>query len=75
MACADYIEALLLGEPLDTAPIIHRVRDSYVARTLFNSTMPGFPVSDIEYCVDVDRFDFAMRIRRENGLLVMKPAQ
>jgi 2-phosphosulfolactate phosphatase len=75
MACADYIEALLRGEPLDTAPIIHRVRNSYVARKLFNSTMPEFPVSDIEFCVDVDRFDFAMRVGRKNGLLVMKPAR
>jgi 2-phosphosulfolactate phosphatase len=75
MACADYVEGLLRGEPLDTASVIHRVRNSYVARTLFNSTMPGFPVSDIEYCVDVDRFDFAMRVRRENGLPVMKPVQ
>jgi hypothetical protein len=34
---------------------------------------PEFPAADLKYCVDVDRFDFAMWVERQDDLLVMKP--
>lgn len=73
VACADYVEALLRGETPDVALIVQRVLNSYVARVFYDPTRPEFPVSDLECCVDVDRFDFAMRVTRQNGQLVMKP--
>jgi 2-phosphosulfolactate phosphatase len=75
IACADYVEALLRGEAPDAAPIVQRVLESYAARMFSDPTRPEFPASDLEYCVDVDRFDFAMRITRQNGQLVMKPVR
>jgi len=33
-----------------------------------------FPIADLEYCLAVDRFDFAMVVEREKDLLLMKPA-
>jgi 2-phosphosulfolactate phosphatase len=73
LACADYIEALLGGRALDTEPIVQRVLDSHVARMFHDPARPEFPAADLAYCVDVDRFDFAMRVVWQDGLLVMKP--
>jgi 2-phosphosulfolactate phosphatase len=73
LACADYIEALLGSKAPDTEPIVQRVLDSYVARMFHDPARPEFPAADLKYCVDVDRFDFAMRVVRQGDLLVMNP--
>ena len=54
-------------------PVIQRVLGSYVARMFHDSARPEFPAADLAYCVDVDRFEFAMRVQRQDDLLVMKP--
>lgn len=72
LACADYLAALLRGEPIDTAALIRRVRDSDAGRIFSNADDPVFPSSDLELCVDVDRFDFALHVERSDGLLVMR---
>jgi 2-phosphosulfolactate phosphatase len=72
-ACADYLEALLRGEALDTAPLLRRVRDSWPGRLFTDPAKPAFPSADLDYCTQVDRFDFAMLAGREEGLLVMRP--
>jgi 2-phosphosulfolactate phosphatase len=74
LACADYVEALLRGKAPDIEPVVRRVLDSYVARQFYDPCRPEFPVVDLQYCVDVDRFDVAMRVERQGDLLVMKPA-
>jgi hypothetical protein len=33
---------------------------------------PQFPASDLDYCTQIDRFDFAMPIARLDGQLVMR---
>ena len=73
LACADYIEALLGGKTPDTRPVVQRVLDSTVARMFHDPARPEFPAADLAYCVDVDQFDFAMRVVRQDDLLVMKP--
>lgn len=70
-ACADYITALLHGEKPDVGPFVQRVRDS-VARRLPNyPTRPAHFEADLEHCVDVDRFDFAMGVKRQEGVYIM----
>jgi 2-phosphosulfolactate phosphatase len=71
-ACADYLEALVRGERPDPAPFIQRVRQSSEGIVVASNTRPGSPPADLECCVDVDRFDFAMLVSRQNGQLVMK---
>lgn len=71
-ACADYIEALLRGETPDVTPFLHRVRDSYSGRIFADPQRPKQLAIDLEYCAQVDRFDFAMRVYRQEGLLVMR---
>ncbi len=70
-ACADYLEARLGGRPFDTAELVRRVRSSEAAEP-FRASSNAFPALDLELCVDVDRFDFALVVERRDGLLVMR---
>ena len=71
-ACADYIEALLGGRPVDTGPFVERVYASRTGRIFADPARPEYPAADLEYCTQVDRFDFAMPVRRRDGLFVME---
>jgi 2-phosphosulfolactate phosphatase len=71
-ACADYIEALLRAETPDEQPYIRRVRESYSGSIFADPRQPEHPAIDLDYCTQVDRFAFAMRVYRQDGLLVMR---
>jgi 2-phosphosulfolactate phosphatase len=73
-ACADYMEALLRGDKPDAAPFLERVRQSPTARLFQGQEPAAFPPIDLVYSLEVDRVDFAMPVRRQNGLYVMKTA-
>jgi 2-phosphosulfolactate phosphatase len=76
MACADYLEAHLKEEKVDVADYLRRVQESTTSRRLFaNPDKPRFRWEDIECCIDVDRFDFAMIVERLDGRLIMKPSR
>jgi 2-phosphosulfolactate phosphatase len=72
LACAEYLEALLKGSRPATGPYVRRVFDSRDALQHLDPAQTGFPLSDLDYCTQVDKFDFAMPITRENGNLVMR---
>ena len=72
VACADYVEALLRGETPDTAAIVRRVHDSYVARKFLDLAQPDFPAEDLAHCAAIDRFAFSLPIHRRDGRLVMR---
>ncbi len=74
VACADYLETLLQGHQPAPEPFLRRVRESVIGQLLLNPSYPELPADDLPCCTDLDRFDFAMLVRRVNGLLVMKPA-
>jgi 2-phosphosulfolactate phosphatase len=67
-ACARYIAARLTGEPTDIAAIM---------ASLWADEDPNwpdwFPRRDAELACQVDRFDFALPVVREGGLLVARP--
>ena len=71
-ACADFVEALLKGRTPEPEPFIKRVRASVNGRRFLDPAEPDFPALDLEYCVKVDRFDFAMPVTWRGGLLVME---
>lgn len=72
--CADYVTSLLRGEPLSTAELTRRVRDSFVGRTLFlNPDQPAFRAVDLDYCCKIDCFEFVMPVTERDGLLTMRP--
>lgn len=72
LACAEYLEACLRGQSPDAAPYLERVRHSRDAQQHFVPNQTLFPTSDIDLCTDLDRFDFAMPITREDGRFVMR---
>jgi 2-phosphosulfolactate phosphatase len=72
LACAEYLEALLKGDQPDTKPFIRRVFDSRDALKHLDPAQTGFPLSDLEYCTKINKFDFAMPIARQDGRLVMR---
>ena len=72
VACADHVEVLLLGKRPDASSFLQRVRQSSAGRLFGDPGYPQFPAPDWECCVDVDRFDFAMPVKRQDGLLVMR---
>src|SRR5262249_8681441 len=51
IACADYLAALLRGEPIDIAALLRRVRDSHSGRLFADPSDPVFPPSDLDLCV------------------------
>jgi len=71
-ACADYIEALIKGEMPEVEPFIRRVRASHSGRIFADPQHPEHSAVDLDYCTQVDRFDFAMRVYRQDGFLVMR---
>ena len=73
--CADYVQALLRGEAPDKETIARRVLDSPVGQVFLDPARPELPAADLEYCTDVDRFGFALRVTRQDDLLVMRPVQ
>ena len=72
LACAEYFAALLSGEQPDPAPYIERVIQSRDASFHFDPNRPEFPISDIDLCTSIDKFDFAMPVTHENGHPVIR---
>lgn len=72
LACAHYLEACLKGLDPDPAPYLAQVRAAPDARPFLDPSRPQFPASDLDYCTDLDRFDFAMPVRRADGLHVIE---
>jgi len=72
LACAEYLEERLKGNRPETKLYIQRVFNSRDAVQHLDPRETSFPLSDLEYCTDIDRFDFAMPITREDGKLVMR---
>lgn len=76
LTCSEYLEELLKGNQPDPESYLQRVKESRVSQELFaNPDKPKFEWQDIEHCMKLDRFDFAMPVERMNGLLVMQPVQ
>ena len=72
LACAEYFEALLKGAQPDPAPFIERVFRSRDAVQHLDPNKPEFPRTDLDHCTNIDAFDFAMLVAKENGRPVMR---
>jgi len=72
LACAEYLELLLKDQQPDPAPIIERVFKSRDALQHLNPNMPAFPISDLDHCTNIDLFDFAMPVTKDNRHHVMR---
>lgn len=69
-ACARYIAARLTDEPVDVTALIASLWEDE------DLDWPDwFPRRDAELACQVDRFDFALPVAREDGLLVARPVR
>jgi 2-phosphosulfolactate phosphatase len=73
-AVGDYIEGLLKGSRPSAEDIVRRVRESEAGRKIASGAYPQYPKQDLDFCTRVDAHDFAMRARREDDLLVVRPS-
>jgi 2-phosphosulfolactate phosphatase len=72
IACAEYLEELLKGNQPDVKPFLKRVLESRDAFPHLDPEQRAFPRSDLDYCTQIDKFDFAMPITREDGRFIMR---
>jgi 2-phosphosulfolactate phosphatase len=72
MACADLIDALLDGRLINLDEIRERVRDSQSGRSFTDPDHFAFPSADLEASLEIDRFDFAMMVHENDGVLFLK---
>jgi 2-phosphosulfolactate phosphatase len=77
-ACAEYIGRLLDDSSVDPELFLWRADRSKAAarlRGLAAGGSPGVHPDDVESCLEVDRFDFAMQASDEDGLLTLRPVR
>ncbi|PKO94613.1 MAG: 2-phosphosulfolactate phosphatase [Betaproteobacteria bacterium HGW-Betaproteobacteria-10] len=72
IACADYLESLLRGEPAAPEIFAQRVRNSDFGQRFAAGTWPNLPLADLELSAQPDLFGFAMRVNREGEHLVIR---
>jgi 2-phosphosulfolactate phosphatase len=61
---AECLRLLLLGEPAPLGAVRERLRTAPAAAKFFDPACDWAPRDDFEYCTDVDRFDFVLRLKR-----------
>jgi 2-phosphosulfolactate phosphatase len=71
-ACADLLAARLEGRAVDPAEIAQRVRSSPAAQLALDPTVDWITRGDVDLALALDRFDFAVQARREDGRLVAR---
>ena len=75
VACSEFIEAMLKGETPDPEAAMEQVRNARAAIKFHEHDGSDFPTADLELALQVDRFDFAMSVVREQGRLVLFKAK
>ena len=70
-ACAYYLAALLQGTAPAPDTLLQELRQRVPSEILTNPEYAEF-VADLDLCFTIDRFNFAMVVQRQAGLLVMK---
>lgn len=76
IACAEYIVALLADAHAPDIPHLQKARSSRAARDMSAAAARGHggvDAGDMERCLEVDRFGFAMLAAMEEGLLTLRP--
>jgi 2-phosphosulfolactate phosphatase len=80
-ACGEYIESLLRDETPDTATFLDPIRDTalqrihtFVSKGIMTEAQGAELKADLDCCLSVNYFDFAMLVQRQEGLLVMETA-
>ena len=74
--CANYIKSILEGTEIDMEKEIESLRYTSGAKFFDKEQQDVFPEPDFHMCVEVDKFDFVMKLRRdETGLGYMEKVE
>ncbi|MEU8433823.1 2-phosphosulfolactate phosphatase [Streptomyces sp. NPDC029216] len=76
LACAEYIGRRVAGGDAQATPYLHRARTSRAAADLADGLRRGYQgvhQDDVDLCLELDRFSFAMVARQEDSLTVLRP--
>lgn len=60
VACANYIETLVRNESPNIEFYIQRVKESISAQKYYDPNKSAFPLSDLNYCLAINKFNFYM---------------
>jgi 2-phosphosulfolactate phosphatase len=74
VACADVLEHLLLGRRVDWPEIFRRVRASR-SGLHYDGTMTHYPPRDLEMALQVDAYNFGMRVEKKEGLHLLQKVE
>ena len=67
---AEYIEMKLQGRTPDFREMKNKIRESQHGAKFFDQEKPEFVEEDFHAAMDLNRFNFVLRVSRENGLRV-----
>ncbi len=70
--CAEYIKALLENSEIDMKSGIESLRYTSGAKFFDKAQNDVFPEADFHMCTELDKFDFVMRLEKENGIGYMR---
>lgn len=73
LACAQYIAGRADGTATDAAAFLRRGAASRAATELTDGVRQGVHPDDVELCLELDRFPFAMVATSEGPLMVLRP--
>lgn len=74
-SCAEFIAELLRDTDPDRNAYIERAVKSAAGQWFTDPGKPEYLLEDLELATDIDRFDFAMPVSREDGLLITRPVR
>ena len=72
---AEYLKAKLEGTEVDFAAMVRKLRTGAGARFFVPEKQEWAPESDFGLCLDLDRFDFILKVANENGRNYLKIIQ
>jgi 2-phosphosulfolactate phosphatase len=64
---AECLRLMLQGAPAPLGEVRERLRDAPAARKFFDPECDWAPRPDFDYCTEVDRFDFVLRVKHVPG--------
>ena len=70
--CALFLKNLLQGRQADRASVVGLVLAGEEAQKYGDPARPHFPIEDRDMALEIDSHDFAIRVEREDGLLVAR---
>ncbi|MFF7946046.1 2-phosphosulfolactate phosphatase [Streptomyces griseorubiginosus] len=73
LACAQYIAGRAGGAGTAAAGYLRRARASRAAAELTQGVRKGIHPDDVDLCLELDRFSFAMVAAEEDALMVLRP--